>query len=100
MALNDIGILIGIIALFIGLGFVTPFINAEFETSYESYDGNTLISDDTAHAVSPTEILWSILSMFFWSFSGIPLFLNLFLLVPRIALILILARNIWIGGGS
>ena len=45
--------------------------------------------------------LASMFSMLVWSFGGIPFWLELLLFVPlRIVLVLLIVRNIWIGGGG
>lgn len=102
MAVNDIGIITVIITFFLVLGFITPFINSEFNSNYESYEFDGLTDDEVSNVstVNGFSILLSILSIFVWSISGIPVFLNLLLFIPRIILVLVIVRNVWIGGGS
>jgi len=51
--------------------------------------------------VSLKSVIWSVVKMFFWTFGSIPTWLDLIVFLPlRIILALIIARNIWIGGGS
>lgn len=55
----------------------------------------------TSDLTSPLGILVSVLSMFFWSITNIPVWLEIGLFIPlRILLSIAIARNIWVGGGN
>jgi len=103
---NDMTIIFGIMAFFIGLGAIIPYINAEYGSSYSEYDADSLTGamvseqDSVGSVISGWKVLGSILSMFFWSFAGISIILNIVLIPVRIIFWVTIIRNIWIGGGS
>jgi len=82
------------------LGFLVPFINDEFNSDYTENDPNLVSADDTNNALTIWKSLANLFTFAFWTF-GLPSWLNLsVLLIFRIHLIFILARNIWVGGGG
>ena len=94
---NDMTIIFGIILLFVAIGVISPYINAEFGSDMIE-NGDVLDADDS---VNGTDVMLSVAGMFFWTFGTIPAWLDGLLFVPlRILLYLIIARNIWIGGGA
>ena len=101
---NDMTIIYGFVTFFVLIGIVTPYINAEFNSSYPVNDAETLIDIDTDKAVSSVsafKVIGSVITMFFWSFGNLPVWLDLVLFLPlRVVFYLIIARNIWIGGGN
>lgn len=102
---NDITILYGIITFFIIIGVLAPFLNAEFSSNITEHDPNSITDDlNTGQAqssISAFKVFGSVISMFFWSFGLIPVWLDLIIFTPlRIILVLIIARNVWIGGGG
>ena len=119
---NDTSIIAGLILFFIGMGVLLPYINQAYSdtaTSFDPdiYDGidseltlpescanSTGFFDDVAcqaqQGTSVIGILISILSIFFWTFGAIPLFLDLLLFVPlRIILYFLVYRAIRSGSG-
>ena len=92
--------------LFIIVGFVTPYINEGFGgDNYNSPNAESLTdgldSDSLDSGVDAWKILKSVVSIFFWSFGNLPLWLEVCFFLPmRIIFYLIIARNIWIGGGG
>ena len=104
-SVNDMTIIYGLITFFIILGIATPLINAEFGSNYSSGNPDSIENDITAHIenseVSMWQIIKSVLSMFLWTFGALPVWFDLIIMLPlRILLVLIVARNIWIGGGG
>lgn len=103
---NDMTIVFGILAFFIGLGVIIPYVNAEYGSAYTEYDVNGLTtgiteeSGSVGNVLTGWKVLWSVATMFFWSLAGISLWLNLALLPVRIIFWLTIARNIWVGGGG
>ena len=100
---NDAWIIGVISAFFILLGFVLPFIQVDYQDSSVSADVDGLVDIDEDAAVSSVSafsVIGSVLKMFFWTFGDLPRFVDVILLVPRIVLLFIIARNIWIGGGG
>ena len=121
---NDISIITGIISIFLIVGTFLPILSEGFNVTIESNDideitaniGNaTRQSQDKknfweeiagsvnpmpAGAVTIFDIAGSVFLMFFWTFGALPLWLDLIFVILRIILVLTIARNIWIGGGS
>jgi purine-cytosine permease-like protein len=96
---NDVTIATGIILFFLILGFIMPYVNAEF-----SQPGQTVNSEQAYESIkSPslgTATLSALASLLAWTIY-VPDWLNLTLfLAMRIAMYFIIARNIWIGGGG
>jgi hypothetical protein len=55
----------------------------------------------TVHNFNVWTVITSMFGMIFWSFGGIPFWLDItFFMALRLALFLLIARNIWIGGGG
>ncbi len=101
---NDMTILYGIIVFFVMVGTFVPYFNESFDTDYSEYNPQALEDgfdpDDTDSSVSAFRVISSVVSMFFWSFE-VPAWINAIIFMPlRIMLLIIVARNIWIGGGS
>ena len=103
---NDISIAFGIIGLFIFLGVFIPIIEndlAREQLSSADVDGlesqveQSLLVTTTLTIV---DVIVSVISMFFWTFGAIPFWLDSFFLLLRVTLALIIARNVWIGGGG
>ena len=106
MANNDIGIIVGILSFFIALGVIIPYVQAAFETSIDNNDIAGFNADvqesyqDNANSVTIWKVLLSILAMLTFNWT-VPLFIELLIFLPmRIAAAMIIARNIWIGGGG
>ena len=102
---NDISIITGIVAFFIFLGVLLPFVQAEFGETAATTDVQGYVedlnSDDAGSSVSAFKVLGSVASMFFWSFGAIWWPIDLLLFVPlRVVLLITVARNVWIGGGG
>lgn len=102
---SDLPILWGIVVIFILLGTVLPFIKSELEGGgTSSIDTDSLtedIDDETDFtSISALTILFSIAKMFFWTFSDVPLIIDLVVLTPmRVFLGLILYRQLRGGSG-
>lgn len=105
---NDITIIAGIVVFFLIVGLILPFVNAEWasgsqstNSSVSTLSGDVSNSVKDANSVSAFKVILSVLSMFFWTFGSLPLYLDLLVFLPlRIILALVIARNIWIGGGG
>jgi hypothetical protein len=95
----DIIIVYTILGIFIIVGIVTPFINNEFGSSYNSGNIETVGSEMSGTNIITGffTIMISILSMVLWSFGSLPLWFELIIIEPmRITLYLIVAK--WIRG--
>lgn len=105
MAENDVAIAGSIITIFVLLGVLLPYVQADFEAPQTLNDVQKLESDlgeETADisAVTPFTLLLSVLKMFFWTFGDLPFWLDAFFLILRVELAFIVARNVWVGGGG
>ncbi len=103
--MSDIKIIGSYLTFFILLGLLLPIINSGFDTEYSGVSGITELEDDIGSESSNNQlsiwrVMFSLISVFFWSFGELPIIANIFLLIPRILLLLTISRNIWIGGGS
>jgi len=100
---NDISIAGFIILLFVVIGTLLPYINAEYGGEVNTIDTDIIDVDDVSKVsgqVSVTGILGSIAKMFFWTFGELPFWLDMFFIVFRIILLAIIGRNLWFGGGA
>lgn len=84
-----------IIALFIVVGTVIPFVQEavsipQVEQGAELVDN--LGQGSSEESISAKDILLSILSMFFWTFGSVPWWLDMLLIVPRILLAVTIYR--------
>ncbi len=98
-------LIFGICAFLIACGFILPFVNEEFGQEVTDNNPTGLLDgidkDDAKSSVGAFNVIGSIFGMFFWTFGGVPIWLDVLLFLPiRILLALIIARNIWIGGGG
>ena len=99
---NDVTILWLFLTLFVALGFVMPFINSTYNTSYAEVNGESLIEGvdvSKVDDVSSFQIIASIISSFFWG-TEFPAILNILFIPIRLAFAFLIARNIWVGGGA
>jgi hypothetical protein len=102
---NDMTIIFGYLAFFILVGASMPFINAEFGTNVTEHDLDTLESNvgadiDSVTTVRAIDLIISVIKMFFWTFGDLWWWVDAFLLLIRVHFGVILARNVWIGGGA
>jgi len=102
--LNDAGIIAGIWGALLIIGFLLPYVNTTFNTNIPIYDANagtSNIINQQPNAVNGWSVLASMLLVNFSTFGGIPWYLDLTLLmIMRVVLAFVIARNIWIGGGA
>ena len=100
---NDVSIMWGIVTVFVMLGVLLPYVNADLRvdgTQIQTGNLQSEVGDDvrSASTINIFTVLFSVVSMFFWSFGQIPFFLECAFFIPaRIMLAVIIARNVWIG---
>jgi len=94
-----------LLILFIGLGWALPYINQSLGEEYtgsqgfnesQMYEG--IVGKDETN-INTVDIFASILKMFFWTFGALPILIDLFFVVLRILLIILVYRQIRSGGG-
>ena len=128
MGVTDITIIAGILIFFFSVSLVLPFINdsfidygvsdgdddiGRFITNLTDYTNSTQnINDDNWSLFDPASwipkeilmffrIIFTFMNITFWGFGSVPFWLNMLLFWPlRLILILVIARNIWVGGGG
>jgi len=88
---SDTYILYGIVFTFIMLGVLLPYIYDDFNADTSEFSTNDIITGDTD--VSATDVLLSVFSMFFWTFT-LPFWLEAVLTIFRIILAVLIYRNI------
>lgn len=100
----NIYLFIGIITVFLILGFTLPFVNEAFgETSTSTANIEGLSEDlgqemEHVDAFSSTDIIFSIFTIWFWTFGALPMWFDLCILLPlRIGLVYIIVDLLWIG---
>ena len=107
---NDIHIATGIIGFMFFVAFLMPSLQTEFgfgvtnisQTSIDDNINPELTENiQTISSVKQLSIVGSIATMFFWTYTFLPAWVQLFFLVIRIVIILILAKYIpFVGGGG
>lgn len=70
------------LAVFLLLGWALPYIYNEYGGS--EYNTNAAVDELASAEVGALDIMTSIATVFFWSFGPIPIWLNIFLLIPRL----------------
>jgi len=95
MTSSDMGLLIGIISIFLLLGFIAPFIHDAFNQPTTTVNAEGIVFETGQSGItSTTSILFSVLTIFLWSFGNIPVAIDLLVLSPlRIALAFLLYRQ-------
>ncbi len=105
---NDISIIAVIFFIFFLTAIIIPFINAEFGTTSSTVDTDNLAGEvqsgaSSISALSAFGVLKTVLLLAFFDFGnslGLPFWLDAIYTVLAIIFILVIARNIWIGGGG
>lgn len=103
---NDITILSGIIAILFLTGVLIPLLLDDFNIDQvTSIDQDFVMGEYEANDINEdtgiTEAFFIGAGMIFWDFTDIlPWWLDLLYIMLRIVGMIIIARNIWIGGGA
>ncbi len=105
---NDISIIAILIFIFFGTAIMIPFINSAFGTTSSTLDTDGLAADiqqdaESINTLSAFGVLKTVLLLAFFDFGGalgMPFWLQGIYTILGIILILVIARNIWIGGGG
>lgn len=105
--INDISIIAGIVSVFVILGAMMPFVHQDFNSgqttgsvSNDALQDNSYQLAQTTSSLSMWTVIKSVLLMFFWTFGQLPFWIDNIFVIFRVMLILIVARNVWIGGGG
>lgn len=106
--INDISIIMIITMIFFATSIIIPFVNAEFSTNTDTFDEDNFqgLVEEEARDVSTVSafdiiIVFFKLALFDWDNTlNLPFWLQGIYTVLALILILVIARNIWIGGGG
>ncbi len=106
--INDISIIAIFTFIFFATALIIPFINSEFGTSSSNLDTDSITGEikegaGSVTAISAFGILTTVLKLAFFDFGntlGLPFWLDAIYTVIAILFILVIARNIWVGGGG
>ena len=107
-AVNDVSILAGILALFLISATIIPFINEEFQTGYSEFNVDGTVDEvkqegKNVSTLSAFEILLTVFKLAFWDFGNtlnLIWFVDIFYTLMALIFIIVIARNVWIGGGA
>lgn len=91
-----------IVTLFVGLGILLPYIQAEFGEDQTNNDVSGLTSidsDDATSSVGLFTVLGSVFTMFFWTFGNLPVWLDAFLFIPLRVILAYVIIRVARGGG-
>lgn len=106
--INDISIITIITAIFLITSIVIPFVNAEFDTEFSNIDSDAITQQakddaESVSAISAFTVLVNVLKLAIFDFGdtlGLPFWLDIVYTLLAMIFILVIARNIWIGGGA
>ncbi len=106
--INDISIIAIILSIFLVTSIMITFVNAEFGTGADTFDNDAFESNvkndaDSVNAISAFTVLVTALKLAVFDFGntlGLPFWLDIMYVILSIIFVLVIARNIWIGGGA
>ena len=111
-AINDISIIAILLFILVGTAIIIEYINSEFETSSDTFDTDEFQSGVKGQAeevkggiadITAVRVFVNIFKLAFFDFGNtleLPFWLDAVYTVLAIILILVIARNIWVGGGG
>lgn len=107
-AINDISIIAIILTIFFSTAIIIPFVNAEFDTGFSSLNESTIAQQarndaESVTAISAFTVLKNILKLSLFDIGnelGLPFWLDGLYTILAVIFILVVARNIWVGGGA
>ncbi len=107
-AINDISIIAVLTFILLGTAIIIPFVNSEFNENIDTFDDEAFSSNvrsdaESATTISAFTILVTFFKLAFFDFGdslGLPFWFDAIFTVLSLILILVIARNIWVGGGA
>ena len=103
MGSNDIHIITAIVSILVLTAIFTPMVYNIYGLTSTAYDTTGVTNHNSANTgtLTASQNFTIVLGVLLWDFSGlIPTWLNFILMMLKIVLILVIARNVWIGGGG
>jgi|TARA_Y100000310_G_scaffold345798_1_gene470087 hypothetical protein len=112
--INDISIIAVIASVFILTGIIIPFVNSTLGTDISTFDNDQFESNvkqtaqdasesSVTSSISAFKVLTNVLKLAFFDFGdtlGVPFWLDILYTILAIIFVLVIARNIWVGGGA
>lgn len=114
--INDISIIAIILSIFLITAIIIPFVNSEFNRNISDIDTDTVtqkVKDDAERVpksssvlgvnIGAFDVMKNIIKLAIFDFGntlGLPFWLDIVYTLLAIVFILVIARNIWIGGGA
>ncbi len=107
-AVNDISIIAVLTFILFATAIIIPFVNDAVGTEADTFDTDNLDTTvkekaDSVSTISAFTVLVTMLKLALFDVGnslGLPFWLDAIYTVMGIILILVIARNIWIGGGG
>lgn len=107
-AINDISIIAILTFILLGTAIVIPFMDSVTAQSTDNFDNDAFSSGiqgdaENTSTISAFRVLITMFKLAFFDIGntlGLPFWLDAIFSVISIILILVIARNIWIGGGA
>ncbi len=107
-AINDVSIISIIASIFLLSSVIIPFVNSEFSTNADVFNESTFADNvqqdaENVSGLSAFTILITVLKLAFFDFGntlGLPFWLEFFYTLLAIIFTVVIARNIWVGGGA
>ncbi len=107
-AINDISIIAIILSIFFITAIAIPFVNAEFDTGFSSLNETVIAQQakndaESVTALSAFTVLKNIIKLSLFDVGnelGLPFWLDALYTILAVVFILVVARNIWVGGGA
>lgn len=104
---NDMYMLFILILILFGSALVIPTLSSAAGESYANYNRDNITSEVKDKSQSTTTstfgVIGTLFKLGFWDFGDtlhLPAWLDLFYSMLTLIILVILARNIWIGGGG
>lgn len=106
--INDISIIAVITAIFLLTAVTIPFVNAEFDTTFAPLNPDDTVQQvrndgESISALSAFSVLTTMLKLAVFDVGDtlrLPFWLDITYTLMAVIFFLVIARNIWIGGGA
>ncbi len=107
-AVNDISIIAVLTFILFGTAIIIPFVNSAVGTDADTFDidnfeGNVRDDATSVSTISAFTVLITVLKLGLYDVGntlGLPFWLDAIYTVIGLTLIIVIARNVWIGGGG
>lgn len=105
---NDVSIISILLAVLLLSAVLIPYVTAEFGADaddWDTVDYESEIKDDArdVSSINAFTVLVNVMRLAFWDIGdelALPFWLDLIYTLIAVILIIVIARNVWIGGGA